>query len=213
MWSAMAKALWMELKSIGLRSRNTVFRLFLSIVSSMSFSDPQMFGRPSMYSGRFSTIHLYFSVGGGGGPPPDRPRHAASPSPAPDGRRSVLGWSILAEAFWLLTAETVLCTGGRASQICHPLESPSPLEDQGQSSARAEGEDGLDLRLGTWWKREPPFPGQGGQDQHALHPGEGFSDAVPGAASERQIGAGRTGGLRLGGPAVRVEALRVGKEL
>src|SRR6185369_13569695 len=52
MWRAMANALWMELKSIGLRSLNTVFRELRPIASSMAFSEPQMFGKASMVSGK-----------------------------------------------------------------------------------------------------------------------------------------------------------------
>ena len=60
---------------------------------------------------------------------------------------------------------------------------------------------------------EAPALGEGGDGEDAFHPGEGFADALAGAAAEGEVGELGAGGLGFGREAVGVEAERVGEVL
>ena len=58
-----------------------------------------------------------------------------------------------------------------------------------------------------------PALGNGCDREDALHPGEGFADALTAAAAEGEVGELRAGGFGFGGEAVGIEAERIGEVL
>src|SRR5580700_11905775 len=79
------------------------------------------------------------------------------------------------------------------------------------SILRSERDQRLRLNPVTGEQPQFPFLRQCGQNQNTLHPGKGFSNALPRARAEREVSKLRTLDLTCRREPIRIEAQRIGE--
>src|SRR5690348_15150464 len=90
-------------------------------------------------------------------------------------------------------------------------ESSSLFDDNRHAVFGAEGDGGKELEGAVIQKLDAPALKDRGEDQRGFHPGEGFADALAGAAAEGVVAPARAGGLCFRGPALRFKSQRIGE--